>query len=87
MNNMLYDTNKIFYACNSFPEASHDLYQYSCTVYISIITFILDFPYNTYEKVKVNVGTKSVIGAAVVEWLSSWLAEQEVRRSIPGPAT
>ena len=44
-----------------------------------IITFILDFPYNTYEKVKVNVGTKSVIGATVVEWLSSWLAEQEVR--------
>ena len=25
--------------------------------------------------------------AAVVEWLSSWLAEQEVRGSIPGLAT
>ena len=26
-------------------------------------------------------------GAAVVEWLSSWLAEQEDRGSIPGLAT
>ena len=26
-------------------------------------------------------------GAAVVEWLSSWLAEQEDRDSIPGLAT
>ena len=28
-----------------------------------------------------------VKGAAVVEWLSSWLAEQEDRGSIPGLAT
>ena len=27
------------------------------------------------------------LGAAVAEWLSSWLAEQEVRGSIPGLAT
>ena len=27
-----------------------------------------------------------VLGAAVVYWLSSWLAEQEVRGSIPGIA-
>ena len=29
----------------------------------------------------------SQLGAAVAEWLSSWLAEQEVRGSIPGLAT
>ena len=29
----------------------------------------------------------SVVGAATVEWLSSWLAEQEVRGSIPRLAT
>ena len=28
-----------------------------------------------------------ILGAAVAEWLSSWLAEQEVRGSIPGLAT
>ena len=28
-----------------------------------------------------------VVGAAVAEWLSSWLAEQEDRGSIPGLAT
>ena len=28
-----------------------------------------------------------IVGAAVVEWLSSWLAEQEDRGSIPGLAT
>ena len=27
------------------------------------------------------------VGAAVAEWLSSWLAEQENRGSIPGLAT
>ena len=30
---------------------------------------------------------KKFKGAAVVEWLSSWLAEQEVRGSIPGLTT
>ena len=30
---------------------------------------------------------KYLKGAAVAEWLSSWLSEQEVRRSIPGFAT
>ena len=30
---------------------------------------------------------KSISGAAVAEWLSSWLAEQEDRGSIPGIAT
>ena len=29
----------------------------------------------------------SFLGAAVAEWLSSWLAEQEDRGSIPGLAT
>ena len=29
----------------------------------------------------------SRVGAAVVEWLSSWIAEQEDRGSIPGLAT
>ena len=29
----------------------------------------------------------AIKGAAVAEWLSSWLAEQEVRGSIPGLAT
>ena len=29
----------------------------------------------------------TMLGAAVAEWLSSWLAEQEVRGSIPRLAT
>ena len=31
--------------------------------------------------------TNIYLGAAVAEWLSSWLAEQEDRGSIPGLAT
>ena len=34
-----------------------------------------------------NFSLNMELGAAVVEWLSSWLAEQEVRSSIPGLAT
>ena len=34
-----------------------------------------------------NIKTKVFVGAAVAEWLSSWLAEQEDRGSIPGLAT
>ena len=36
---------------------------------------------------KCGFWTKMVKGAAVAEWLSSWLAEQEVRGSIPRLAT
>ena len=32
-------------------------------------------------------GCLTIVGAAVAEWLSSWLAEQEDRGSIPGLAT
>ena len=34
-----------------------------------------------------DVALSLVVGAAVTEWLSSWLAEQEDRGSIPGLAT
>ena len=34
-----------------------------------------------------NLYSKNKKGAAVAEWLSSWLAEQEDRGSIPGLAT
>ena len=39
---------------------------------------------NTYIK---RMMLDSCVGAAVAEWLSSWLAEQEDRGSIPGLAT
>ena len=35
----------------------------------------------------VNIFSGKESGAAVAEWLSSWLAEQEDRGSIPGLAT
>ena len=35
----------------------------------------------------ISLNTSIVLGAAVAEWLSSWLAEQEDRGSIPGLAT
>ena len=34
-----------------------------------------------------NILFMTLLGAAVAEWLSSWLAEQEDRGSIPGLAT
>ena len=38
-------------------------------------------------KMQSTVTVRSRKGAAVVEWLSSWLAEQEGQGSIPGLAT
>ena len=45
-----------------------------------------------YVKYILSIGKVFILreynwGAAVVEWLSSWLAEQEDRGSIPGLAT
>ena len=42
--------------------------------------------YNTQLIIKFSVEIRTM-GAAVAEWLSSWLAEQEDRGSIPGLAT
>ena len=42
---------------------------------------------SAYEANALSVELLELIGAAVVESLSSWLAEQEVRGSIPGLAT
>ena len=40
-----------------------------------------------YDELKDRVPHLEFIGAAVAEWLSSWLTEQEDRGSIPGLAT
>ena len=39
------------------------------------------------EDVKADILSEWIRGAAVAEWISSWIAEQEVRGSIPGLAT
>ena len=43
--------------------------------------------YSKDTTLKKQCVSNDVMGAAVVEWLSSWLAEKEVWGSIPGLAT
>ena len=41
-----------------------------------------------YQKLKdLDTAIMAMVGMAVVEWLSSWLAKQEVQGSIPGLTT
>ena len=49
--------------------------------------FGLHTPLRLYLQIKQRVDDFMTLGATVAEWLSSWLAEQEVRGSIPGLAT
>ena len=49
--------------------------------------FGLHTPLRLYLQIKQRVDDFMTLGATVAEWLSSWLAKQEVRGSIPGLAT
>ena len=49
--------------------------------------FGLHTPLRFYLQIKQRVDDFMTLGAMVAEWLSSWLAGQEVRGSIPGLAT
>ena len=71
------------------------IYWYHVLVCVLDLHFKLEWPslgrndqvYITVPRCATFTKLTPTVGAAVAEWLSSWLAEHEDRGSIPGPAT